>query len=387
MNRRISLLAFLLIVSSLKGLDSIPATFDLINGDTLFPVDGKTFDDVESTFGPRIQTSGGNYDWHRGIDIDGIGNEDILAVYDGLFYDYRFSTRGGYTVILRHELPSPVNLLGTLNSRVFYTWYLHLDDAGTSPIVNTWTKYRDDPVNATVVNKGTHIGELGDSGTPSNGGTYSPHLHFELRWGTLSSLEFQLDPENSVTVHNFDPHLHPMLLFEPYSYGANGPGQYLQEIALHAPMHLGQDVVFDYSVNDDMPLLNTIEVKIVPSGGGAPVDSHTLDYNFRTGYDATTLEALDTQNPDDDPYMNPLAFTDSSSAYQTQLIVPSTWIEPYQNAGYDIEVSFTDIWGNTETWSSSLTAVPEPRHAAFLLSALAAGLLLARRLRPARNSA
>ena len=376
----IFLVSFGLGPAVLLGLDSMIDAFEEIHGDTALPVFGMTFDDVESTFGPREQTSTGNYDWHRGIDVDGVEGDDILAAYDGVFYDYRFTDRGGYIVILRHELPSTANLLGSTNSRVFYTWYVHLQDdgiddngIGTDDIVDDWIAYVDDSANAEPIAAGQHIGEMGDTGSPGGGASYADHLHFEVRWGANSSLEFQLDNVGTTTQWGFDPHIHPLFLYEPYTYGSNGASSYLQEIELDAPIESDSDITLNYTTNDDMPVLNRVEAAIVPEGGGSAVEEHTLDFNLREGYDASDLASLDTQNPDDSPYMNPLPFTDSEILYDTQLIVPSEWTDGYLNSGYNLEVTFTDIWGNSEVFSTSLTAIPEPRLAGALLGLAALG--------------
>lgn len=144
----------------------------------------------------------------------------------------------------------------------------------------------------------------------------------------------------------------------------------------------GQDIVVQYSVNDDMPVLNTVVATVQQAGGGAVAATHTLDFNRRTGYDASSLGTLDEQNPDNDPYMNPLPFTDSTSIYETQLIVPTEWVGAYLDAGYELEVAFTDIWGQTATYTTALTAIPEPRLAAPLAGLLALLLAWIRRRRP-----
>ncbi len=119
-----------------------------------FPVSGRDFSDIESAFGPRVQTSGGNYDWHRGIDIDGTLNTDpVVAALDGYFYDYRTLDAGGYIVILEHRFADfgvfGLTYEGKSVTR-FYTWYLHLYDDGlegndtsTDDIVSAFTE--DDP--------------------------------------------------------------------------------------------------------------------------------------------------------------------------------------------------------------------------------------------------
>ena len=57
----------------------IISTFDGLNDSTTYPVVGASFDNIRSTFAPRILSSSGNYDFHRGVDIQGKVNDDIVA--------------------------------------------------------------------------------------------------------------------------------------------------------------------------------------------------------------------------------------------------------------------------------------------------------------------
>lgn len=146
--------------------------FDSLNAGTTFPVQGRTLSDLESGFGPRIQTSGGNHDWHRGVDIDGTLNADlIVAPLKGYLHSYQFeSSSSGYTVILRHELSDfgvPSLSYGRHTITRFYTWYCHLFDDG-------------------IDGNGIGTGDQYMDAFSVNGGTYGPHLHFELRGGDSS---------------------------------------------------------------------------------------------------------------------------------------------------------------------------------------------------------
>ncbi len=119
----------------------------------IFPVLERTTDDIESAFGPRIQSSTDNYDWHRGIDVDGTLNSDtVVAPLKGYFYDYRYTASGGNIVILEHHFAdfnngsvTSVNYGGKTLTK-FYTWHLHLYDdgvaanaTGTDDIVSAFT--------------------------------------------------------------------------------------------------------------------------------------------------------------------------------------------------------------------------------------------------------
>jgi murein DD-endopeptidase MepM/ murein hydrolase activator NlpD len=228
------LIGFFLTVSRAELRGAISASeyalmqdqFVTLQSSSVLPVSGMTFDAVESAFGPRFQTSTQRYDFHRGIDVDGTQGDNIVAVLPGRFYEYVEFSAGGFTVVLEHDFAQTVTLNGR-NYDHFYTYSMHLWDDGipgngqsTDDLLTgvTWEKLSSG--NGTPVVAGQHIGEMGNSG--SSGGTpYADHLHLELRAGARTSLSFQLDNLETTTQHGFDPHLNPMVLFTPLTYGVD----------------------------------------------------------------------------------------------------------------------------------------------------------------------
>lgn len=355
---------------------SLISEFSGLHDTSFFPVAGKGFDDIESTFGTRIQISTQKYDFHRGIDVDGVEGDDILAVTDGVYWETRDFMGGGLTVILRHDFSAPVTLNGTSYNH-YFTYYMHLFDdgiadngIGTEDLTASWTSERASPGNGTQIAAGSHIGEMGKSGS-SGGAAYSDHLHMELRVGTTNSLQFQTDNPNT-TQHGFDPHLHPMLFSEPYLFGGPDNSPSLTPEAPHSP---GDALVLNYTTNDEMPLLNRIEFAVVEIESGLAVLEHVLDLNLRTGFDATNVDALDTPTVAY-PYLDPAAFGDTATEYGTNLVVPDEWLTGY-GSEYRLETTAYDIWGNPTSLETSL--IPEPRTYALLLGIAALLLCRARR--------
>jgi hypothetical protein len=359
-----------LLIGSCLGLGETRAAYvDIVNAftalrnDTVFPVSGRGLDDLDSTFGPRMQASTGLYDFHRGIDVDGgsvggpVGVEDVVAVLDGTFYDYRFSASGGNTVILKHAFDAPISYEGKTLTH-FYTWYLHLYDDG---IANNGIGTADLVAGLNVgdaVSRNTLIGKLGDSGSPSSG-TYAPHLHFELRVGSVSSLEFQLGNPGS-TQWGFDPHMNPLWLFAPGTYGGGGPNDYRQQLSLAAPVQVGADIAIHYQIsNDDHPVWNRFEFTIRQVGSGTVATSHVLDLNQRTGYDASSTASLDSRDLTK-PYIDPASGALTGNQFASGLIVPAAFAQPYLDNGHELVVTAQDLWGNTENFTVDLTVVPEP---------------------------
>lgn len=386
--RALALLGFALaaLPSPLRaGYEDIVNAFATIRSDTTFPVQGKTFDDIEETFGPRRQPSlSGSYDWHRGVDIDGAGGENILAAYDAQFEKLDYSASAGNYVVLKHTLPSSVAFGPNPDKQTwttFYTYYMHLSDDSVA-LVNSqgWAK-------GDAIAKGTTIGHLGNTGG-SGGEAYAYHLHFELRFGTSNPLENQIAVGGlTATDAWFDPHMHPMLLFNPNDAtlrGASSGATYTQALSLLAAGTHADGMTFQYAASlDELPLLNRFDVQVREIASGNVVLSHTLDFNQRTGFDASTNALLDTQDTTA-PYSAPQFFEDADTTFSSQLVVPTSWLGAYNSAAYSVTVTASDIWLNSTALSVSASAVPEPSTGAALAGALALGGALWRRRRSAR---
>jgi len=329
---RIVTLTFLLAALPLGAseMDALINAFASIRTNTVWPVVGSNSDDIEETFGPRRQPSaGGRYDWHRGIDIDEAHGHNIVAALTGEFNRYTNFTGGGWTVVLKHTFADPIQFRGK-TLRNYYTFYMHLDDAGTPAYIKEAQTNGAHP----IIPIGQVIGLMGNTGE-GPGGEYHTHLHFELRVGTLSSLEFQLsafDPA-SASFYGFDPHMHPMLLFPP--------GGGLAQFELTRPVLPGFLSTNTITMpNDDFPILNRLEVETF-SANGQSLDVHALDLNLREGFDATSTAALDTAQTNR-PYLAPLYFVDAQTNYQTQLVLPPEFLA----AAAQVKFRAWDIWGN-----------------------------------------
>jgi len=360
------------------GYEDIVNAFAALRSNTSFPVQGKAFNDIEETFGPRRQPSlSGSYDWHRGIDIDGTGGENILAAYDAQFEKLDYSASAGNYVVLKHTLPSAV-AYGTNPDKqtwtTFYTYYMHLSDDSVTLINNAgWAK-------GSAITAGTTIGHLGNTGG-SGGEAYAYHLHFELRFGTSNPLENQIAGDGlTKTDAWFDPHMHPLLLFNPNDAtlrGASAGTAYTQSLSLLAAGTHADGLTFQYTSSlDELPLLNRFDVQVREIASGNIVRSHTLDFNQRLGFDASTNALLDTRDLTQ-PYSAPQYFEDADTTFSSQLVVPTSWLGAYASSAYSVTVTASDIWLNSTTLTTS--AVPEPSTYAALAGALALGAVAWRR--------
>lgn len=310
--------------------------FQTIRTNSTWPVANSSFDDIEETFGPRIQPSTDHYDWHRGIDIDGAHGSNIVAVLSGTFDRYTNYASGGWTVVLKHPFPQPVTYNGT-NLTHFYTYYMHLNDTGTPPLIKNAQK-------GDFISKGDTIGLMGNSGQ-GPGEDYAIHLHFELRVGANASLEFQLNNLNT-TQWGFDPHMHPMLLYTPLNNTLR-----LDVI----PTVTNTDFTrFRFtSSNDDQPLLNRIEISLINPATQLSVKQHILDLNRRMGFDASSITNLDLRNLSN-PYLDPEYFLDAQTDYRTQIVIPKIFVENLLNTS--LKVTVYDIWGNKLEYQNQTTS-------------------------------
>ncbi|MFM7102175.1 MAG: M23 family metallopeptidase [Verrucomicrobiota bacterium] len=313
-------------------VNALTTLFAQIRTTTQWPVDGTGFDQMTSTFGPRLRLSTGAYDWHRGIDIDAPEGASVRAVLDGTFFGIRTYADGGLTVILQHTFPQPVVFQGRTLSQ-YYTFYMHLSSvdpvwqaaeaAGTRPFVA----------------RGALIGGVGHTGS-----AVDDHLHLELRVGAPYSLEWQLQNPTSVYGANafgFDPHVHPLWLYPPYP---------VSDMALTLRAKPGKtDGVVRFSCNDDQPLLNRVEVRIRRKSDNRLMASHVLDLNERTGFNASSTAALDTVDASK-PYFSPQPFG-AVSPYLTDVVIPRVFVGSLYGTKYTTQVVVYDLWGTSRTLS------------------------------------
>jgi hypothetical protein len=101
---------------------------------------------------------------------------------------------------------------------------------------------------------------------------------------------------------------------------------------------------------DDQPLLNRFDVRIVKKSTNTTVAQHTLDFNERLGFNATTNAALDTPDKTK-PYISPISFGPSAASFATDLVIPKTWVGGNSGSKFLTTVTACDIWGLSKTLS------------------------------------
>jgi murein DD-endopeptidase MepM/ murein hydrolase activator NlpD len=266
------------------------------NSGAQWPVVDSTRDDIRSTFGPRIMSSG-RYDFHRGIDIAADTGTEVTPMMEGVVYDVRVFNGMGNTVIVKHE-----------TDPVLYSYYGHLDQVLAEE--------------GNAVGVFDVIGTIGETGSA----TY-PHLHLEVRAGTTCSLEYQLEnPESSCAGYGYDPHMHPLQYFD--DIGGDQAIEFVEDNGVRAR----------YSSNDDQPALNRIRVVIIEQDRTR--NKHWLDYSARIGFDASSTDALDRQDTTS-VHIDPISFG-NAERFETDIVVPEYLLENAKK----VIVTTWDIYGN-----------------------------------------
>lgn len=132
-----------------------------------FPVEGRSFKDITSGYGPRKSPTAGASSFHKGIDIGAKEGTKLIAIADGEVTKASWGGSGGYTI--------------TIKSGEYTFSYCHSDP---NMLVTVGQK----------VKKGQVIGKVGpknvynvpnnpykdSSGKPTNGATTGCHCHFTV---------------------------------------------------------------------------------------------------------------------------------------------------------------------------------------------------------------
>ncbi|MFK7928786.1 MAG: M23 family metallopeptidase [Myxococcota bacterium] len=228
-------------VTRLPSVDPLPIG--------IWPVQGGV---LESGFAPRRLIQGDRDDFHTGQDFYADKGTPVLATQGGTVFRVqptdgdRLSNR----VILAHAIPSfewqgePIDTL--------YTFHGQLDTI--------------DVVEGDDVSAGDVIGTVGDTG-----GVSTPHLHFEARLGTHCSLAFSTANPESSCARSYDPAVNPLRIL---------------------PRDQNLSFVLNFNEEDSSELFvqtrrNDQDWSRVETNFG------TLDFDLRTGMDATSATAID----------------------------------------------------------------------------------------------
>ena len=310
---------FLLII--IGGLISFPvfassdnnlrSKFREIRKNSVWPVQGSSFDDIISPFGPRWL---GRYDWHYGTDIVADKGAKVLAPKKGELYSFENYGGGGKTVILQHEFPRGAKYLGE-DLQYYYTFYLHLDK--TTKKIRQASK-KDKAIN---IKKGQVIGYVGETG---NAG--SPHLHLELSVGEVWSQQY-----NNA---GYDPNFNAMMLFKPQK----------KNMTLEK-----QDNKVKIYLPDDQTILNKVKfvIKDKNKRGNNIVKQHVLNLNRRVGFDASSIDTLDTPDTTK-PYFNVENCGFTSDNFYTEIAIPKKYTKKYLGNNYQRILTVYDVWGRSK---------------------------------------
>lgn len=271
----------------------------------ILPVDGSWNDlEISDNFGPRILS--GEYDFHRGLDIQLELDDPIYAVADGTVVfsgtDSENYPRSGQFIILEH-------------SENRFTGYLHLNSISS------------EVVEGAEVQQGDVIGFAGNSGEGIN----SIHLHFNYYVS-----------ENSGEIPSSSAESLPPLQLLNYSD--------TDEISLASVSldhsNLSESVVsFQTSVPDQEQDLNSVNV-IIRNQDDDILFEKTVEYSSRTncGTDDQTTNSVQ---------ITPEDFKSSQSSYETTFSFQDIDLTLASGQTVTVEVTATDLSDNSTQVSQS----------------------------------
>ena len=262
---------------------------------------------LNDTFGPRIQSSSGRYDFHRGIDIARDVGTELVAVADGeVTIAGEHPSYTDTTVQIRHTLKDGTYLI---------SHYTHLSSVAKELKVGDMVS-RDEP-----------IGQTGE-------GSGFPHLHFELRASDTGS-SYQ---RNAV---------HP-LSYLPYS-NAGPPAVSIDEVSRVDDSHIRVDLTLATPGDEADLLLVTIAVH--DASDESLLSEHRYHINEWNAAHETTSD-LD-EDVVDSVYFAPAEFHDEKS----QWVLAMSFLELEAPAGTSLSVQVTaeDALEEQTTISTSVT--------------------------------
>lgn len=309
------LLFFLFIFSFpiFASTDNLKDYFFALRQETIWPIKDSTNQDIISNFGPRFMYSDDRYDFHRGLDIAAAEDTKVKAVTDGVLF-YLVNWEGaGNTVILQHTFNTPTYYHNKALT-YYYTLYMHLSGF----------KYSEEDIGKTI-KAGQVIGYVGQTGNAT-----TPHLHLQLMVGSWYELETQLAyPSSPYSGFGFDPAVNPMLLFPPEAKNFS--------LALIQAPTKKVDGQITATFPAHQPLFNKAKLIVKDKATKQIVLQHVLNYNYRTGFDATTNDALDSIDTSK-PYIYP-------DGNNTSVIIPKDNLKNYLSDNYNRILKVYDIWG------------------------------------------
>jgi len=299
--------------------------FANLRSDVQWPMPESGPESISSTFGPRQKfSSGGRYDWHRGVDINGVEGDEVQASYPGVVVKAEDIGSGGLTVILEHVFKDSDVYFHSQKVEYWYSVYNHLSNISVA-------------IDDEVKTAGQKIGEVGKTGASE-----FPHLHHELRLGSRCSLEYAVEnPSSGCNTFGFDPHVHPLLIYPSSVIPCSD-----KTLTVSKEPSSSQDSVVSVTTEDRVPDVNRYNLKIIEPdwflGGDKLIKEYTLDLNLRIGYDSSSLTALDTQDTSK-PHLAPQEFLTMHTEWVMDFVIPRSWVGS-KSASQKFILTVTNIW-------------------------------------------
>ncbi|MBU0731919.1 M23 family metallopeptidase [Patescibacteria group bacterium] len=311
---------------ALAGKDNnLRSQFKEIREKSSWPILGTDFDDIISPFGPRTSWDGGDFYFHRGLDISADEGASIIAVKKGVVYDIdEYYGGGGRTVILRHDFPGEAKFFGR-DLKYYYTLYMHMSEFNQE-MVDAFNRGEE-----VKIKKGQEIGKVGSTGNATG-----PHLHFELKVGSPWALSTQLYYPSSENYTGFDPAVNAMWFYEPLEKSTS--------LELIRKPKENKAAMLRICTSDDQPIANRVKFKIRNPKKKITIKKSNLNLNKRKGFDASSTEALGEADKSA-PYVKVLDSALTSENFCFDVVVPKKFMDEYYTDKYKRIIDVYDIWG------------------------------------------
>lgn len=297
--------------------ESYVIAFEQMQDRVKWPLEGGR---IDATFGPQIRDDCDCYEFHRGIDLISQPGANIYAIYDGIVVDILTEQSKG--VVIEHTFSEDVLFHKDKDDATrWYSLYFHSAD---------WQVSKGDAVLA-----GQTLAKLKDD-----------HLHQEVRLGTACDLQDTIsNPSQSCNTFGWDPHVHPIMLYPKANLISTVEGIPALDISLAQEFSQNLDAIISFSTPATNPNLNKYTVAVINVATGYTRVSQTLDLNLREGFDATSLEKLDTPDKTK-PYLDPKPnqLDGNNLTWTTNMVIPKAWVTP-KSTEEEIVITAEDVWG------------------------------------------
>ena len=338
------------------------SAFDHIRSDLNWPAPDSHREDISSTYGPRLlsasdcislsnqqQQEAGMpcFDFHPGIDVEGIEGDRVVSVYNGTVSRITSFTCGGLVVEIQHDFTQPVIFHGEADEEGHHpdptrTWYSRYEHLGDTLVFE-----------GQRIDGGDVIGKVGRSGDCDETTGPLAVLHFDVLLSNSNPPQQDLD---------YDPRVHPFLALPFDNILHNWSPLLIQR----SDVGVQSEGSVEIQTRNVRPDVYRVVTRILRDSDDKELSSHVVDFNKREGMNLARPQGyyhnmMYTPNLSE-PHLLPAHFDISEGVWSATLFIPSLWVsESIPQVGTDeslrFEVHVTDTRRRRYDYSGPVTKV------------------------------